>query len=384
MTSPSVPAQTTVVMGRGASEQISRLIVGSRPLIVATESTLRRTHADQWLPDNASVFSEFRPNPTVDHAAQAARERDASGADLVIGLGGGSAMDVAKAARALAVREGAGRPPEEASRSLARRHARLVLVPTTAGTGSEVTQFATLYRNGRKTSLDAEGVQADLSVVDPALTDACPAPLTWSCAFDALAHAIESLWSVRSTRRSRLYARAALSQLAPILAEADEIPTPEERDVLSEASVLAGRAINITRTTAGHALSYPLTTHLGIAHGLACALNLTWLATLIEDADARAVADPLGPGAVSQAVASIRDGLSIRDGIGTAIADLLRYRKLMPAFPVGVGKATLVELIVDEGMACNRMSGTPIRLERAQLMACMDRVLSQVTVSERE
>jgi aspartate aminotransferase-like enzyme/alcohol dehydrogenase class IV len=375
MTSVSESTQPAVVMGRGASRLLPRLVAGSRPLIVASDGTMRRTNADRWLPENASVFSEFRPNPTVDHAARAASQRDACGADLIIGLGGGSAMDVAKAARALSTQEGtsiASRPMS------ARRTPQLVLIPTTAGTGSEVTQFATLYRNGRKTSLDADGVQADISVVDPMLTDTCDASLTWSCAFDALAHAVESLWSIRSTKHSRLYAHAALSQLVPILTEADEIPTLRDRDALCEASILAGRAINITRTTAAHAFSYPLTTHLGIAHGLACALNLTWLAPLVEDADTDAITDPRGPVAVSQAVTSIRHAMCIRVGIGKKIEELLLCRKIIPRFKVRAEQMPLADVIVGEGMVSARMSGTPIGLGRAQLLECMGGLISRL------
>lgn len=379
MTNSSTPAQTTVVTGRGAYGQIASLIAGSRPFVVATETALSRTHADQWLPDNTHVYSGFQPNPTTGQAMEAASELAAAGTDLVIGLGGGSAMDVAKAARALPAPAEDGDLPQPLPQ--AQRRLRLVLIPTTAGTGSEVTRFATLYKDGRKTSLDAEGVQADLSVVDPALTDTCPAPLTWSCAFDALAHSVESLWSVHSTRRSRLYAHAALSQLAPVLAEAGDIPTAEERDVISEASLLAGRAINITRTTAAHALAYPLTSHAGVAHGLACALNLTWLAPLVEDSDAGTVVDPRGHDAVRQAVASICDGLGIRHSIGPAVSRLLCRRNLGPGLPPSARMAS-PDMIVNEGLASNRMSGTPVRLDRAQLLECTRAMLSRPAVRE--
>ena len=355
-------ASPWVITGRGAAAEIPGLVAGHQVFAVASAAAAQRTRLTSWLPGDATLFHHFQPNPTADQAISAAAARSAAGADLVLGVGGGSALDIAKAARAL--------PPDPARAAMAiagtgtcpRTEVQLVLVPTTAGTGSEVTRFAALYRRGRKMSLDAACVQADIAVIDPGLTDSCPALLTWSCAFDAVAHAVESTWLTRATSQSRAYAMAALTLLVPVLRDADHLPTMAERDTLSEAGTLAGRAIDFTRTTAAHALAYPLTVHLGVPHGLACALNLTWLAPMIE------------PGWRCPAANALRDVLGVPEGgLGAGISELLVRRGLQTT--LGPVDAAIADVIVAEGLASDRVSGTPIALDRRRVRASVGELL---------
>jgi alcohol dehydrogenase class IV len=341
-------AGVRLISGRGSAAAVPGLLAGRRVLVVASERAAERWKLADWLPPDATVFGAFWPNPTTRQAVAAAAARSGCAADVVLGIGGGSALDVAKAARALPADPSLA-DDVLAGQSAPLRGAQLILVPTTAGTGSEVTRFATLYRAARKLSLDAAGVRADVAVVDPALTDSCPADLTWNCAFDTLAHAVESMWSTRASQRSRDYAEAALTLLLPILRNAGELPLPPERDLLSEAATLAGRAIDRTRTTAAHAMAYPLTMHLGVPHGRACALNLTWLAPLVE-AQAPAGVDVL------HRVFGVAPG-----GLGGQFRALLARRGMLARLAADRG---LADLIVDEGLSSNRMSGTPITLDR--------------------
>ena len=351
------PADPVVHSGRGVCGGFPGTGGARRVLVVAGAGTVRRLDLARRMPREATLFTDFHPNPTVGQAVAAAVVRHALSADLVVGIGGGSALDVAKAARVLPADPAAAAEVIAGTRPV-RRAARLLLVPTTAGPGSEVTPFATLYLGSRKVSLDAPGVAADTALVDPALTDTCPPDLVWFCAFDALAHAVESLWSVRSTADSRACALAALDTLTPILRDAGSHPTPAQRDRLSAAATAAGRAIAITRTTAAHALAYPLTAHLGIPHGLACALNLTWLAPLVEEAGAD-VTEPRGARQVAGAVADIRRRLApAGTGLGDAIRELLAARGLPARLPAHA--ADLVDVFVAEGLASNRMTGTPV------------------------
>lgn len=381
---------TAVVMGRGSFAKLPGLCAGRRVLLVASAGALRRSAVAAWLPADARTFQAFHPNPTVAQAVAAATLRHSCDADLVVGLGGGSALDVAKAGRVL--------PPDAdladqvigGHRPAADGGPELVLVPTTAGTGSEVTSFATLYQGQRKVSLDTPAARADLALVDPALTDTCPPRLTWTCAFDCLAHAIESLWSVRSTTVSRERAVAALRMLLPVLRNSNDLPDAAERDALSLAAILAGQAIGITRTTAAHAMSYPLTAHLGVPHGLACALNLTWLLPLVEAARPEQLTDERGPVAVREAVGTLR---AVFGAEGTGLAGVLRDlldRRVAP--PYGDGRCqprpgadpggALVDMLVAEGMSSNRMTGTPVRLERWQVRTGLETILRGVVTPE--
>lgn len=355
--------------GRGSIAEAARLCAGRRVFVVASTGSLHRTAAEDWLPATAEVFSDFHENPTVEQGVAAARRCRAYGADLVVGLGGGSALDVAKASRVLPT-ELAAAHDVIAGRSVPHAlNAPLLLIPTTAGTGSEVTQFATLYRGTRKVSLDDSAVRAEFAVVDPALTDTCPDELTWACAFDAFAHAVESLWSVRSTEQSRRLAVEALRLVVPVIVKAGPVPLRGERDLLSQAATSAGRAIDITRTTAAHALAYPLTAFLGVPHGVACAMNLVWLAQLVADAGADQIIDERGPAVVSEAVATVCAAVgAVPAELGDTLRSMLRRRFARPLLD-RVPAEAVVDTLVTEGMSSSRMTGTPIRLDHRDVRA---------------
>lgn len=264
---------------------VLRRMNARRVLVVTTRGTLRRTGALEWFAGRPhEYFVDVSPNPQLADVMRGVQAMTCYLPDVVVGIGGASVLDTAKAVRLL--------PPstDNAARVLAGQlpprcePPGLVLVPTTAGPGSEVTSFATIFTGTRKRSLDHPSAQANVALVDPSLTYTCPPELSAHCALDATAHALESWWSVRSTERSRHWARQALIRLVPLLRRGFHNPSPAQRRELSAAAVDAGQAINITRTTAGHAFAYPTTAHFGVPHGLACALHLVWLLPLTLDA----------------------------------------------------------------------------------------------------
>jgi len=250
-----------------------------RVVVVATERALGESGViDLLAPCDLVLFRDVTPNPTLATVLRAARVITETRPDVVVGVGGGSTLDVAKAARLMPVERAA------ALAALNGDHARLradpptlVLLPTTAGSGSEVTRFATVYVDTHKRSLDHPAVRANVALVDPRRTYTSPPAVTYPCAFDALAHAVESLWSMRSSSESRELATASLCELADLTGQCLRQPTAWQRHRLSVAATTAGRAIDISRTTAGHAFSYWLTSRRSVPHGLACVLNLLWL-----------------------------------------------------------------------------------------------------------
>jgi alcohol dehydrogenase len=121
-------------------------------------------------------------------------------------------------------------------------------------------------------------------------------------------------------------------------------------------------------------MSYPLTAHLGIPHGLACALNLTWLAPLVEAAEPERMTDPRGPAAVREAIGTLR-ALFETDVEGTDLAGVLRALlvRRTPG-PYAVPEDTPLDRLVAEGMSSDRMTGTPVRLERHQARAGLETI----------
>ncbi|MFD0425111.1 phosphonoacetaldehyde reductase [Streptomyces parvus] len=270
-----------MTFGTGTAQGLDELIERTgarRVLVVSTGSALARTGFGHW-PDlpGRRVFPDFRPNPDLEDVLVGCALRDAWGPDLVVGLGGGSAMDVAKLVRALPSDRDAALACLTGGGPLPADLAELLLVPTTSGTGSEVTQFATVFDGERKYSFDHPLAAATHSVVDPGLTETCPADVLSSCAADSLCHAVESLWARRSVPRSRFDALEALHGLAAPLAGGLKDTSLPVREELARCSLAAGRAINVTRTTAAHAFAYRLTRRYGVPHGVACLLNLQWV-----------------------------------------------------------------------------------------------------------
>lgn len=177
----------------------------------------------------------------------------AFGPDLVIAVGGGHVLDCAKAINALG-----GQKP-------------LIAIPTTAGSGSEATPFAVIYKDGVKTSMEGPHLLPSYAIVDPALAASAPQSVALASGLDALCQAIESYWSRKATDESRGYARQALEHIWPHIAPALLDREPGAREHMSIGAHLAGKAIAISKTTGCHALSYGLTYRFGVPHGIAVA-----------------------------------------------------------------------------------------------------------------
>lgn len=262
-----------LVAGAGAMARLPEVLSWWRPqrvLLVGSRRAVQSTAALGLLGDSAVTwYDAVRSNPTWVQVAELIRLVDRTRPDVVVGLGGGSVLDTAKLGRLLADPEPARKNPK-----LRKRPARLVLLPTTAGSGAEMTRFAEIP--GRR-PLDHPALLADVAVVDPRLTDSCPAAVTYPAAFDALAHALESFWSTRSTPASRALSWQAAGDLAEVLRGPLDAPAPRQRNRLAAAATRAGRAIDTTRTGAVPAYAAWLATHRQVPRGLAGLITLTWL-----------------------------------------------------------------------------------------------------------
>lgn len=211
-------------------------------------------------------YSDFSVNPKYEEAISGVELFIASKADIIVAVGGGSVLDMAKLIRHMAAEKGYAAP--------------LHALPTTAGTGAEATHFAVVYIDGKKQSIAADDVLPDVAVVYPQFTYQNDAYLTACTGFDALAQAIESYWAKGATNESRDYSLRAIGLLWKQLPQLIQSPTEELRNQVAEGAYWAGRAINISTTTAPHAFSYAFTTHYGYPHGHAVALTFPFFMKL--------------------------------------------------------------------------------------------------------
>ncbi|MDO4798277.1 MAG: iron-containing alcohol dehydrogenase [Coriobacteriales bacterium] len=223
-----------------------------------------------------AVWDGVSENPPVRSCLEAGLKANELGATFVVGIGGGSALDAAKAVSVFAANPTLD---EDGFYGFDWQQEPLpiVLVGTTAGTGSEVTKVSVLTDSkARKHSIHDDRLFANLSFGDSTYTRTCPHAVTLSCGVDVLAHATESYFSRKADQISRAFAISAIRLAAGplgVAARGDQL-TDEQRDALYEASILGGLAINTTGTCFPHNVGYYLTENYHVPHGFASAVFL--------------------------------------------------------------------------------------------------------------
>lgn len=245
----------------------------TRTLVVTGGSNAKRAGLLD-LPGEVVVFGEAKPEPDIPNLAAAIAVAERVKPDLVIGFGGGSAMDLAKL---VAVLPGSGQTIHEVvgPEKVNGRKVALVQVPTTSGTGSEAGTRALVTdpATQAKLAVQSRHMMADLAVVDPDLTLTVPPAVTAATGVDALAHCAEAFTSRRAHPLVDLHALEGIRLVGRFLARAVADGNDREaRAGLALASLYGGFCLGPVNTTAGHAVAYPLGTRHHVAHGLACAV----------------------------------------------------------------------------------------------------------------
>ncbi len=368
--------QQIVLMKEGAAASIGEFLGHLRPrsvfLVADREAHTASGACDAigpWLADRSTVcFDEFEPNPKFEDVERGLRHFGKATHDLVLAVGGGSALDMAKLISVLAVQTSAPRDIIEGRAEIESERPPLVAVPTTAGTGSEATHFAVVFVEGRKYSLAHRSVLPDYAIVDPRLTHDLPAPITAASGLDAFSQALESIWSIHSSAASVSLASEALDLVWRNLAAAVRDPNPSAREAMCRAAHLAGKAINLTKTTAPHAMSYAITTDFGVPHGLAVALTLPVVFGFNLGVTASDCADPRGPEHVRASLDRIALLLGFQDAeeapsrIEELIASLNCPTRLSE---VGIGEDGLRDLT--RQVNPERLANNPRRLTGAAI-----------------
>lgn len=216
-------------------------------------------------------FSNFRPNPIYESVIEGVRLFRKEQCDSIIAVGGGSAMDVAKCVKLYSNFPGDGMNGSWLKAEHTSSDIPFLAMPTTAGTGSEATRYAVLYYGGEKQSITSESFIPDTVLMDPSVLKTLPLYQKKATMCDALCHAVESYWSVNSTDESKRYSKEALQGILKNM-EGYLNNTYEGNNGMLIAAHMAGKAINITQTTAGHAMCYKVTSLFGCAHGHAAML----------------------------------------------------------------------------------------------------------------
>jgi alcohol dehydrogenase class IV len=381
----ALAAGPRVCFGAGTVLRLPELLASRRArnvLLVCGEAAyeacgIRRLVGERLGGLRVERLGGFSANPKLADVERGVELARRERTDTVLAIGGGTAMDLGKSIAVLADEQGDAASLVERSRPLTGRRRRgLVLVPTTAGTGSEVTRFAVVYVDGMKRSLDHPCLAADDAVVDPELTFSMSPRLTAVTGMDALSQGIESYWCIRSTAESRRRASRAVRLALANLEAACSRPTPRVRREMSLAALLAGQAIDVTRTTAAHAVSYPLTGCYGIPHGHACALTLPRFFVFNAGVSAADVQDPRGAGFVRARMAELASLV----GAATPQAACARLEALLGRLGLETRLSELGlngedrERVIALGFNPDRVGNNPRRLTPQHLRGILDSV----------
>ena len=261
-------------IGAGSVATVGAWAGDAQRVLVLTVDILRDKVASLGLRGAVTVYDDIPPEPD-DRALE--RALDVAGElkpDLIIGLGGGSVMDIAKLVAVLWDR-GQSLTDVIGPNKVAKRLSRLALIPTTAGTGSEagIRALVTNSETQAKMAVESPFMGADLAVLDPELTFSVPAAVTAATGIDAMAHCVEAFTNIRAHDMIDSYARMGIGLVGKYLRRAVENGSDTEaREGMMLASYYGGICLGPVNTAAGHALAYPLGTRLHLPHGLANAL----------------------------------------------------------------------------------------------------------------
>ena len=245
---------------------------GTEKLLVVCDSFFDKMEISAFissLPFETVRFSDFKPNPLYEDVCNGVDLFNNEKCDTILAIGGGSAIDVAKCIKLYCKMD---KSENYLKQTMKDTGVLLIAVPTTAGTGSESTRHAVIYYNGAKQSISYPGIVPDYALLEPSVLKTLPIYQKKCTMLDALCQAIESWWSVSSTPESVAYSQKAIKGILANYKKyifENDINAAEK---IMRASNDAGHAINVTATTAAHAMSYKLSALYNIPHGHSVAL----------------------------------------------------------------------------------------------------------------
>jgi phosphonate metabolism-associated iron-containing alcohol dehydrogenase len=310
-----------------------------------------------------AVHDGVLPNPTFSAVDSAVSSTTSHTFDLIVAAGGGSTIDTAKAiaaVHAVGRREWLGEHLRNAEAfPVSFEPLPIIAVPTTAGTGSEVTMWATIWDmdSGRKYSLSHPSLYPEVALVDPELTLSLPTAETIHGGLDAISQALEAIWNRNANPVSDVLALEAIElayRSLPVLQTRPGNAT--SRADMLRASLVSGLAFSNTRTALAHSISYPLTARHGLPHGLACALPLPHLLRLylrqLSEIGVSRPDLPFGPEDLADFIEALGVSLSLRDhGVPDSDLDVLVSQSFTPGradnFILPIGNEDLRQIISD-------------------------------------
>lgn len=374
-----------IIKSPGSMDKLSKILWEYRPgrilLVTGKKSYVTSGAKDQLgkiiAEFDCSRFCDFKVSPRLWDIEKGVEKLKNENCDFILGIGGGSVIDTAKAISVLACNEGNAEDYVKGIKKLTGKKIPSVIIPTTAGTGSESTHFSVIYIGKTKYSLAGEAVLPDYAVLDHVFNRGIPPGIAASSGMDALCQAIESFWSVNSTEESRRFSFHAITLAISSIEKAVNAPDDASRKKMLLASNLAGRAINIAKTTAAHAVSYPFTSYFNIPHGHAVALTLPHFIEFNDAVDTDSIQDARGVLFVRGVMKELLEilGCTTASDAKNKISIILKNIGLETSLSnLGISSNDL-DIIIKNGFTPQRVKNNPRILTEAQLRRLLLRIL---------
>ena len=361
---------TKIIFGTGSVANLGELIgdSNSNVLLIATKSMRKLGVVDRicsQLNVNQITIKYSSPLPSPEDVDKMVRVFKNEYCDTIIGVGGGSTIDLGKSVAAV---NGSTTPTiEHIQKGLqVSENTPFYAIPTTAGTGSEVTSWATLWDKTKhlKLSLEHESMFPTVAIIDPELTYTSPKHVAAAAGMDALTQAVEAYWSNNSQSISDNFALKAIHCLSNNLESACNKGGPHSKNKVAEGSLMSGLAFSNTKTTICHSLSYPITAHYGISHGQAVAITLApfleWNSIAIEE-KLKDLFQAFGCNSLQTTITKIQT-LMTNIGLETRLSKL------------SISEQDL-ELILKEGFYTGRADNNPRKVNRMEARSILKSIL---------
>ncbi|MBS3140746.1 phosphonoacetaldehyde reductase [Candidatus Woesearchaeota archaeon] len=368
-------------IGKGSLKKLPEIIkrFGSKKIFLVTGKksfeSLNGKEIIDSLKENYEIthFNDFSVNPNIYDVKKGIEVLKENKCDLVVAIGGGSVIDMAKSINILANQDDEIEKYITDEKEITKKGNNLIAIPTTSGSGSEATHFAVIYIDKKKFSLSHEFILPICSIVDSELTKNLPKEIAASSGMDALCQSIESYWAVNSSDISKEYARDAIKLIIENLENYVNENNEENREIMAKASHLAGKAINISKTTAAHAISYGFTSYLGIQHGHAVSLTLPYFIKFNNEISEESNNDKRGVEYVKNTMKELFDLLSVKTSMEAQkkIINLMQRIGLKTELSESADKINLIL----NSVSLERLENNPRKVKREDLMEILKNIL---------
>lgn len=277
---------TKIVFGNGELNNIARYINGRKTILVTSNGFIKRGLVDKIKSlsnDIVEVCTDIKSHPEFKDLEKTYNEIHKNEFELILAMGGGSVLDASKFFSVFNETKKAQFVTNLIKGNTQKTGHKLIpiiAVPTTSGTSSEITPWATIWdkKEKKKYSLHLPELFSEVAIYDPKLTLTLPKDITIQTGLDTLSHALESIWNKNANEITVCYAiKSAKLIIDNLVSLSNDLENLELRENIMKASMYAGLAFSNTQTAIAHAISYYITTYKGIDHGIACSFTLPML-----------------------------------------------------------------------------------------------------------